>query len=468
MKNKIGIVFACGVLTGTIGAQGLKKPNILFILADDFGWNQVGCNGNTLVHTPNIDKLASEGMRFTHGYVMPQSSPTRGAFFTGKHPARSRITGVTHVKVFERGFVREQDWRREIPAEWYSVANMLRDAGYTTGISGKWHIGGSYSLVGNKKTFGNDYYQPYGFDWTGEADDNNEDKGVMAITKEICSFMETNKDKPFFAWASHFTTHTALAAPENLIRKYEQAGFKRSTDIWGNTDEKPTADFLAMTEYLDKSVGMLLAKLDELGLRENTLVVFMGDNGALGRCWDHTPLRGAKGTLYEGGIRSPLIMRYPKQIQPGIVADERVDVMDLYPTFMEVANGSIPAGYAIDGLSLTPLWTNQVDWSRNTLYFHHPHYEEMYAKTPSSAIIDGKYKLIRCYGDYYDTRGYKEIHKVPFGKLIAGERIELFDLEADPGEKVDISAQHPRLARQLVDKLNNWLDSVQAQIPIKK
>lgn len=468
MECKILLISVCGFVVNPLLAEEKTKPNILFILADDFGYNQLGCYGDKPVQTPNLDNLANEGIRFTNAYVMPQSSPTRGAFFTGQYPARTRMTGVTHVKPFEKGYVSENDWRREIPSEWYNIAKMMQSAGYVTGISGKWHIAGSYSLVGNKKKYGDDYYKSYGFDWTGNADDNNEDKGVMSITEEICSFMEKNKDRPFFAWVSHFTTHTALAAPESLVKKYEQLGFKRSTDIWGNTEERPTADFLAMTEYMDTSVGILMKKLDDLGLRDNTVVVFMGDNGALGRCWNHSPLRGAKGSLYEGGIKTPFIVCYPEEITPESISEEKVHIIDLFPTFMEITGGIKPADHILDGTSLCPIWDSERKFTRKTLYFHHPHYEEMYAKSPSSAIIEDNYKLIHCYGDYYDTKGYKEIHKVPFGRLVKGERFELFDLDKDPGESVDISKHKPEKVQELLYKLNTWLQSVNAQIPEKK
>ncbi|MDR2919224.1 MAG: sulfatase [Tannerella sp.] len=452
-----------------IAADRGKQPNILFILADDFGWNQLGCNGDKHVQTPHLDKLASEGIRFTRAYVMPQSSPTRGAFFTGKYPGRSRMTAVTHAKPFSNGYMVEPEPLRAIPVEWYNITRMLKDAGYITGISGKWHIGGNYSVQPMKSEMQGRFFERYGIDWAGDANETTDNyKAVDAITNEICTFMETNKDRPFFVWASHFTTHSPLAAPDSLIRKYESLGYKRSTDIWGNTDERPTADFLAMTEFLDTSVGRLLDKLETLGLRENTLVVFVGDNGALGRYWDHSPLRGAKGSLYEGGIRSPLIMRLPGEIAPREICSVPVHIVDLYPTFMELSGGSKPENYVIDGRSLVPLWTNGEAFGRETIFFHHPHYEEMYSKTPSSAIIDGDYKLIHSYGDYYQIDGFKEIHKVPYGKLIKGERFELFNLKEDPQEQNNIVEYHPEIKKRLNQKLTLWLNEIEALLPQTK
>lgn len=463
---KFYYIFILAVFSYTSLYAQSKKPNIVFILADDFGWNQIGANGNTLVRTPNIDQLAKEGINFKRAYVMPQCSPTRAALLSGKYPARSKMTKVIHEGFLPNAPLLTPEVCKRLPEEWYNIAKMLKDTGYMTGITGKWHVADNYSVAPLLNSQGIEYFNRYGFDWAGKASESDypADKAVNAITAEAIEFIDNNRERPFFLLVSHFTTHSPLAAPSDLIEKYEELGYGKSTLKWGNTSERVTADYMAMTEHFDKSVGEIVKKLRNLNIEDNTLIVMIGDNGALGRLWDHSPLRGSKGTFYEGGIRTPLIIKWPVGIKAGQENYSPVHVIDFYPTFMELASGSKPAKYKIDGRSFVRLFNNKEEKSR-TLYFHHPHYTAMYAKTPSSCIIEDNYKLIYHFGDYMETEGYTSENQKTYGKLVVGKKVELYDLNKDIGEEKDISEQMPEKVEYLVGKLKKWWKETDAHLP---
>ena len=228
------------------------------------------------------------------------------------------------------------------------------------------------------------------------------------------------------------------------------------TDKWGVVSERPTADYLAMTEHLDYSVGLIMEKVEKLSLTENTLIAVMGDNGGLGRFWDHTPLRESKGSLYEGGIRVPLLMKWPEAIETGVAIEKPVHIIDLYPTFMEVTGAKKQEDYKIGGESIVPLMTGRGSFTRDELYFHHPHYVPMYGKTPGSIVRQGDYKLIYYFGDYLNTKGLDAEHRKLYGKLELGEKIELFNLKEDLGEKEDLSDDMPQKVEEMMALLRAW------------
>lgn len=444
------------------------KPNIIFVLVDDFGWNQVGSYGSEIVNTPNLDKLVREGAKFTSAYAMPQCSPTRAAFLSGKYPARSGMTKVINNRFWGKAPMLTPKVRKKLPQEWYNMAKMLKSAGYTTGISGKWHVADNYPLAPIKEKKGMAYFNAYGFDWAGDASEAKarSDKAVMDITNEVMDFIDQNKDNPFFAFVSHFTTHSPLAAPDTLIEKYVKKGYARMTDKWGIVSERPTADILAMTEHLDHSIGLIVKKIEDLGLAGNTLIAVMGDNGGLGRFWDHSPLRESKGSLYEGGIRVPLILKWPKTIKAGVEVATPVHIIDMYPTFAEMVGAGVRKDYKIDGESLYPLISGKGKFNREVLYFHHPHYVPMYGKTPGSIVRKGDYKLIYYFGDYLNTEGVEAEHRKLYGRLELGAKTELFNLKEDIGEKTDISGDRPEKVKELMSLLRNWWDETNASLPI--
>ncbi len=438
------------------------KPNILHILADDMGWNALSCYGNKDLQTPNLDRLATQGMRFTQAYADAQCSPTRAAFLSGQYGARTGVFKVLNEKEPSFAPMRSAEAKNAIGPESATLATSLRQAGYTTGISGKWHIANNYAVAAMRKRGG--YFDSYGFDFAGPADGNehHEDKTVTAITDDIIGFIEANRSKSWFAFVSHFSPHTKLEAPEALIAKHVARGFKRSADDEGNSTERPIANYLAMLEHLDNEVGRLLAKLDELGLAEKTLVIFTNDNGGLSRVTNNAPLREGKGSPYEGGIRVPLIVRWPGKVKAGSECDVPVHSVDFYPTLMSVA--SAKAAATLDGECLLPLLTQTGTLKRPALFWHMPTYTTNYGRTPCAVIREGDWKLIHWFGDYLDTTGFTPDDK-PYGKLVVGPRIEVFNLREDPSETRNLVTDRPKKTTHLTNALNAWLKRTQAKLP---
>lgn len=466
------IISACGMLglsfsPALAAATDTGKPNIIFILADDLGWNGVGYQGNKDISTPNIDRLAAQGMRFTHAYAEPQCSPTRAALLSGQWGAR---TGVHKV-------IAEKDPQfaplipapaSELPPETGNLAVMIRKAGYTTGISGKWHVANNAYAANLKKRPG--YFDSYGFDYVGDCRKKaaEPDKSVNAITDDILTFIEMNKTRPFFAFAAHLTPHAPMEAPQALVDKYVAKGFKKSSSPGGKFSEIPTADYYAMIEHLDEGVGRLLDKLDELGLADNTVVIFTSDNGGMNRVANMAPKRMAKGASYEGGVSVPLVVRWPGHVQAGSVCDTPTHTVDWYPTFADIAGGIVPAGHKLDGVSILPLLTQTGKLSRDTLYWHVPSYTANYGRTPCSFLIRDGWKLIHYFGDFLDVTGTTPPDKnIPYGKLTLGERTELYNLNEDPSETHDLAAEQPEKTKELYTALEAWWKDTGAKFPSK-
>jgi arylsulfatase A len=438
------------------------QPNILHILADDMGWNALSCYGNKDLQTPNLDRLAAQGMRFTQAYADAQCSPTRAAFLSGQYGARTGVFKVLNEKEPSFAPMRSAEAKDALGPETATLATTLRQAGYTTGISGKWHIAGNHAVAALRKREG--YFDSYGFDFAGPANSNehHEDKTVTAITDDIIGFIESNRSKPWFAFVSHFSPHTKLEAPEALIAKHVARGFKRSADDEGKSTERPIANYLAMLEHLDNEVGRLLAKLDALGLAENTLVIFTSDNGGLSRVTNNAPLREGKGSPYEGGIRVPLLIRWPGKVKPGSECDAPVHAVDFYPTFVNIAETKVTA--TLDGEPLLPLLTQTGTLQRPALFWHMPTYTTNYGRTPCAVIREGDWKLILWFGDYLDTTGFTPDDK-PYGKLVVGSRTEVFNLREDPNETHNLATDRPKKTTHLTNALNAWLKRTKANLP---
>ena len=449
------------------------RPNILFILVDDMGWNVLSSYGDLYVKTPNIDRLATEGMRFTQAYVPSMCCPSRAEFLSGQYGARTGITeqgaGTTYPHA---PLITPKHIPNKLPEDNYTIANMLHDAGYATMVSGKWNVGDGYRVAELKAKRGDQYFKPYGFNYIGDAQEKgwqqiDQDKGDTAIVQDFCQFLQTRDNRPFFAYLAFFAPHTPIGAPDSLVQQFLARGFPKSTDPFGNAQETPTADFLAMIKYLDQCIGTLLDSLDQKGLTNNTLVVFMSDNGGMNRDWDNAPLRGAKGVFYEGGIRVPLLMRWPGHIPQSSQTDVPVAMIDMFPTFKALADGSTPPTKILDGVSLLPLLTQSGSLGRQALYWHRPQYIHDYGQTPNSTIRLGDYKLIHYYGDYLDTRGFLPQRNKPYGRLLLGARNELFNLRTDPGERNNLYGKEPEKARLLLDSLKHFLQRTHASIPLK-
>lgn len=413
------------------GAASGRKPNFVFILIDDLGWADVACYGSTLFETPNIDRLARQGMRFTDAYAAcPVCSPTRASIVSGKYPAHVNLTDFIpgHWRPWAKLVVPE--FNQSLPLEEVTIAEALKSAGYVSGIFGKWHLGRHSP-------------KEHGFDEFRFGGENKNDKRVGAVTGQTLDFIEKHKDRPFFAFASHHTVHIPLEADEKLVAKYE-AKIKPS-------HTQKNAKYAAMVEAMDASVGQVMQKLDDLGIADNTVLIFTSDNGGLIQIYNkngpivtsNLPLRAEKGTLYEGGIRVPLIVRWPGAVKPGSECGEPVSSVDFYPTLLDMAGASRDPSHALDGRSLVPLLRERGGFERDAIYWHYPHYHHC---PPCGSIREGDYKLI----EYFEE-----------GDL------ELYNLKEDIGEKNNLAETMPEKATALRKKLAAWRKSVNAKMPTR-
>jgi arylsulfatase A-like enzyme len=407
-------------------AEDKPRPNVVFILADDLGINDLGCYGRKDQETPRLDRLARQGARFTNAYAQPVCSPTRAALMTGKAPARLHLTTflpgradapsqkLLHPKI-----------ELQLPLKEKTIGRLLHEGGYRTACIGKWHLGGA-GFTPDK----------HGFDvvHAGKATTPPSEveggKGEYDLTRHALQFIEDNRDRPFFLYLAHNNPHIPLGAKQDLIKKYKDSF-------------NPT--YAAMIRTLDDCVGQVLDKLDELRLAERTLVVFASDNGGLhvlespeSPSTHNTPYRAGKGFLYEGGLRVPLIVRWPGHVKAERSVETPVIEADWTPTLLE-ACGVKPPG-PLDGVSLVKLLDGG-ELPARPLYWHFPHYTNQGSR-PGGAIHDGDWKLIEHYED---------------------GRTELFNLAKDPGETRNLAQAEPKRAAELKAKLGAWRKEVGAQ-----
>jgi arylsulfatase A-like enzyme len=435
---------ALGLGAATHGNDIKSKPNFLFILADDFGWSQLGCYGSNFYETPNIDRLASEGMRFTDAYAAcPVCSPTRASIMTGRYPARLHLTDFISGGRFPYDKYKQPEWQKFLPLEEITVAEVLKTAGYATASFGKWHLSidkkPPKSLPYNPDRQGFDEhfvtYKP-----SSRTDPESDTHNVEAITQKSLEFLDRHEDKPFFLYATHNTIHAPVLGKKTLVEKYKNkpgSNLPQNNPVLG-----------AMIEELDNSVGRLLKKLDELQIADKTMVVFFGDNGGLERDAKQTPLRSGKANLYEGGIREPLIVRWPGVAEPGSTCSEPVTSVDFFPTFMEIVGVKNKAKKPVDGVNLVPLLAQTGTLNRRAIYWHYPHYHSS-SIGPCGAVRAGDYKLIEW-----------------FDETICGpgNEFELYNLRKDIGEQNNLAKEMPERAEELSKMLSNWRNEVNAQM----
>lgn len=449
--------FGVTALTAT-GCEGIanlngrgtprEKPNIIFILADDLGWTELGCYGNKFNETPNLDKLASQGMRFTQAYAAaPVCSPYRAAFMTGQYPARLGITD----------YLRPND-PKHLSTDYVTIAEVLKQAGYTTGIIGKWHLTGyanhgaqeiSPDLQGfdevivseNRGIAGGSYFHPYHFNREIEKRLPGKEFLVDRCNLEAVEFIDRHKHTPFFLYLSHYAVHTRLLGKDELVTKYEN----KSGAGKGNNARKNNPHLAAQLESIDEGVGMIMEKLHELGIADNTLLIFTSDNGGEDRVTSNAPLRAGKSTLYEGGIREPLIVRWPKVIKPGGLCKKPVCNIDFYPTFIQITGCSQHNTQQPDGVSIFPLLKNpKANLGRDTFYWHYPLEKPHFLGGRSAgAVRKGSFKLI----EFFDTG-----------------QIELYNLADDISEQHNLVTKLPDKADELKKLLQKWRTEVKAKI----
>ncbi|MHB1036674.1 MAG: sulfatase [Pirellulales bacterium] len=416
-----------GELFAAEASSAATKPNIVFILADDLGINDLGCYGRRDHRTPNLDRLASQGMRFTSAYcAQPICSASRAAILTGKAPARLHLTTYLPGRpdcVSQK--LLHPVIPQQLPLAEKTLAEYLKEAGYATACIGKWHLGGRGF---GPEDQGFDVVHPGRANTTPSATEGG--KGEYDLTAASEKFLEANRDRPFFLHLCHNTPHIPYKAKAELVAK-NAAAFE------------PV--YAATIETLDDTVGLLLAKLDALGLAANTLVVFTSDNGGLhvpegphSRITHNTPFRAGKGFLYEGGLRIPLLVRWPGRVPAGRIVDEPVINTDWLPTLLDLAGRPAPAG--LDGVSIAGLLAGGSAPAR-LFYWHFPHYTNQGSR-PAGAVRDGRWKLVEHYED---------------------GRVELFDLAKDVGETTDLAARQPQTAQRLRAALDTWRKSVGAQ-----
>jgi len=459
------------------GKTEKPDPNVIFILIDDMGYADLGCYGSKFYESPNIDYLADEGIRFTDAYAAcPVSSPTRASVMTGKYPVRTGITDwIPGRQATNSGSPADRllalPFKLNLDLDETTIAELLRENGYTTMISGKWHLGqdslywpenqgfdvnrGGYSRgspVRNNQA--NGYFSPYG---NPRLTDGPEGEYLTdRQTDEAIRFVEQNSKYPFFVYLSYYAVHNPMQAKEEHINRFSEKAeamglmnepaFTRERDwikkeMSDNYKERIVQSnpvYAAMIYSVDENIGKLLAKLNELKIEENTIIIFTSDNGGLstseGSPTCNAPLRAGKGWLYEGGIRVPLIIKYPGNSKPGSINKCPVSSIDYFPTIAEITRIKTD-NMNIDGVSILSLISGNKDQlEERPLYWHYPHYSNQGVE-PGSAVRLGNYKLI----DNFEKG-----------------RLELYDLSDDISESKDLSELHPDKAKELFDLLDNW------------
>ncbi len=429
---------------------------MVFIIADDLSWNDLGCYGNRFNETPHIDQLASQGIRFTQAYAAcPVCSPTRASILTGKYPARLGLTNfLVGNRTDEKSPVLPANWKPYLEARETTVAELLKQKGYTTGMVGKWHVGAHDSIAPWNQGFdhsrmigknGLDYYNYsiYLDSYKNEFSDHGTEYLTDKLTDYGVEFIRQNAKKPFFLYLTYSAPHVMIVPRGDKLRKY----FLK----YPKFEEKYNPYYAAMVESLDDGVGRIIETLKELGLQENTLVVFTSDNGGLGldelgpiptSC---APLRKWKGHIYEGGTRVPAIVSWPGKLNPGVVSNQYYSSIDYLPTFCELA-GILKLPENVDGKSLAQLLfhpENQTVQDR-PLFWHYPHFSNQLGR-PAGAIRLGDYKLV----ELYETGA-----------------LELYNLKNDFSEVSDLAKKMPEKVREMHNLLVIWRGNMKAQMPI--
>ena len=478
MKTTKKILKSAGIFTGMIGCSAIislflgscksekdkqeqQNPNIIFIMADDLGWKDVSYMGSEYYETPNIDSLASQGMIFTDAYASAANcAPTRACLMSGQYSPRHGIYTVNNA---DRGV---DSLRKLIPIKnetvldtnVYTMAEALARAGYESASMGKWHLGDppdhgpeaqGFDLnvagwhMGHPRTYFSPYKNP-------ALEDGPEGEYLTdRLTEDAVTFIKDNREKPFFLYLPYYSVHSPHQAKEA-----ETAHFKKKEPWDGHNDPV----YEAMIHSVDRGVGRIMKTLNELNLKEETIVIFYSDNGGVGgyeengiiqwRITSQDPLRGGKGMFYEGGIRVPLVVRWPGKVEAGSRCHTPVISVDFYPTFLDLAGIEKEKGKTLDGKSILPLLKQEDTFEREAIYWHFPAYLQgqkgTFRTRPVSVIRSGDYKLLEFFED---------------------DRLELYNLEKDIGEENDLSDQMPEKTRELHQQLKQWRESVDAPVP---
>jgi arylsulfatase A len=458
------ISLPCSSLTGNRSSVE-DRPNIVILLVDDLGWKDVGFTGSKYYETPNIDKLSHRGMVFTNAYAAcAVCSPTRASIQTGRYPSRVGVTdwirarfqlNTNEVKAPEP-YEDNGDKKLRTPSNPYwmelseiTIGEVLRDAGYFTCHIGKWHLGPDdyypekqgydLNIAGNDMGQPVNYFDPYtnekGVGFPNLKPREEGEYLVDRLAAELKTVIEDHKDHPFFINMCTYAVHTPLMAKQEMISKY------KSKPV---VDGQKNPVYAAMVESMDKTVGILMNTLEDHNLLENTIVIFLSDNGGLIGSTDNSPLRSGKGYPYEGGIRIPMIVSWKGKISAGSVCDLPVSTIDVMPTICALTGIPLP-GNKIDGRDLSPALSGE-KITKVPLYWHFPHYRGTDV-VPYSIIRDGDWKLIKRY---------------------EGKTFELYNLEDDLSEQTDLADKNPELVRKLNLMLEKWIKETQSKMPVVK
>jgi arylsulfatase A len=465
------LALAAAILTSAASggvAQDAPPPNVVLIVVDDLGWADLSSQGSTYYETPHIDGLAARGVRFTNAYAAAAiCSPSRAALLTGRYPARIGITDWIRAE-FQGGtippdhrnptaYVADAAFALLTPPnplwmehEEITLAELLKGAGYATAHIGKWHLGGAgwlpetqgfdLNLGGSDYGQPPSYFDPYYREGQGDLGTLRPRRRGEYLTDreadEAAAFIRAHRDRPFFLHLAHYAVHTPLQAREELEARY--AGKPKG--------EQRNARYAAMVHSVDQAVGRVLETLEEEGLSGRTLVIFTSDNGGLLGPTSNAPLRSGKGFPYEGGLRVPLMVRWPGVIPQARVSHEPVIGMDLLPTIVAAAGVPLPEDRAIDGISLLHHLRSggEAALQRDALFWHFPHYRERHTVPPYSIVRTGDWKLVKWH---------------------EGPTFELYDLREDPAERADLTAARPEMVREMDGRLTAWLREIDARMP---
>ena len=451
----------------------MAKPNFVFILIDDLGWMDLGCYGSSFYETPNLDRLAGEGMRFTDAYAAcPVCSPTRASILSGKYPATMQVTN--YIPGAAKGRLLSAPYLHYLPLEEKTLAAALRDAGYATWHVGKWHLGKrpywprhhgfDVNVGGWSAGAPRSYFSPYNNPMLPDGPDGEclPDR----LTDEAIKLIKGSGGKPFFLNLWYYLVHNPIQAKAEKLAKYQAKATALGLEAKDPFEEgehfpcehkkdkrvirrlfQSDPGYAGMVESLDDNIARLLAALEEAGVADNTVIVFTSDNGGLatseGSPTCNAPLAEGKGWMYEGGTREPLMVKWPGVTRPGSVCGVPVTSPDFYPTFLEIAGLEPLPRQHTDGVSIAGLLRGEAGLEREAIFWHYPHYGNQ-GGTPGCSVRSGDFKLIEFFEDRH---------------------VELYNLREDIGEDRDLSAAEPDRTQRLRAMLHDWLERVGAKIP---
>ncbi len=453
----LGIAFSFAGMSSATSEE--SKLNVVLVLVDDLGWKDLGCYGSSYYQTPNIDRLSSEGMRFSDGYsACNVCSPTRAAIMTGKYPARLLLTQWLPSGRWDpqKDKMREGRYVSNLALEEVTIAEALREADYKTAFFGKWHLGPlpyyypehqGFDVNVGGRDYGapGSYFYPFEGSWkiptTGKrlvketpVSGKEGDYLVDRLAEEADAFIRQHADEPFFVMLSHYAVHSPLQGKEEKVARYEKV----------DPDQRQgDPKYAAMVESVDDSVGRIMNTLRELKIDQRTLVIFTSDNGGFAKATDNSPLRANKGSNYEGGIRVPLIVKWPGQVAAGSMSSEPVISTDFYPTILAAAGLPLRPHQHVDGANLVPVLREQGKIQRPAIYWHYPHYNQHPESFASGVVRAGDWKLI----EDFET-----------GQL------QLYNLASDLGEQDDLAKSNPGKAEELLRQLRAWRREVDADM----